>query len=57
VLFYNDKTANLAVDDEFVKLWRSVAVENLDEEKIEEYLEKQVCDAVLYLSCVTAALR
>lgn len=42
ILFYNDKTANFAVDEEFVKLWRSVAVENLDDEKIEEYLEKQV---------------
>lgn len=42
VMFYNDKTANFMVDDEFVKLWRSVAVENLDDEKIEEYLEKQV---------------
>lgn len=41
VVFYNDKTANLPIDDEFQKLWRSVPVENMDDDKIEEYLEKQ----------------
>lgn len=41
VIFYNDKTANLNIDDDFQKLWRSVTVENMDDEKIEEYLEKQ----------------
>lgn len=42
IMFYNDKTANLTVDEEFQKLWRSVAVESMDDQKIEEYLEKQV---------------
>ena len=28
-------------DDEFVKLWRSVSVDGVDEAKIEEYLAKQ----------------
>ena len=41
VVFYNDKTANLTIDEEFQKLWRLVPVENMDDEKIEEYLEKQ----------------
>lgn len=41
VIFYNDKTANLSIDEDFQKLWRSVTVENMDDEKIEEYLEKQ----------------
>ncbi|KAL0279845.1 UNVERIFIED_CONTAM: hypothetical protein PYX00_001318 [Menopon gallinae] len=41
ILFYNDRTANLAVDEEFQKLWRAVAVESMDDQKIEEYLEKQ----------------
>lgn len=41
IMFYNDKTANLTVDEEFQKLWRSVAVESMDDQKIEEYLEKQ----------------
>lgn len=41
VVFYNDKTANLAIDEEFQKLWRSVPVESMDDEKIEDYLEKQ----------------
>ena len=37
------------VDEEFQKLWRSIAVDSLDDMKIEEYLEKtgfafmQVC--------------
>lgn len=42
IMFYNDKTANLSIDEEFQKLWRSIAVENMDDMKIEEYLEKQV---------------
>ncbi|XP_004924732.1 general transcription factor IIE subunit 2 [Bombyx mandarina] len=41
ILFYNDKTATLDVDDEFVKLWRATAVDAMDDAKIEEYLEKQ----------------
>jgi transcription initiation factor TFIIE subunit beta len=44
IVFYNDKTAALPVDEEFQKLWRSVAVESMDDQKIEEYLEKQVCN-------------
>jgi len=42
ILFYNDRTADLTVDEEFQKLWRAVAVESMDDQKIEEYLEKQV---------------
>lgn len=41
VLFYNDRTCNFYVDDEFQKLWRSVTVDAMDDNKIEEYLEKQ----------------
>lgn len=41
IVFYNDKTANLVVDEEFQKLWRSVPVERMDDEKIEAYLETQ----------------
>ncbi|EEB18098.1 transcription initiation factor IIE subunit beta, putative [Pediculus humanus corporis] len=41
ILFYNDRTANLSIDEEFQKLWRAVAVESMDDQKIEEYLEKQ----------------
>ncbi|XP_060525139.1 general transcription factor IIE subunit 2 isoform X2 [Cylas formicarius] len=41
VLFYNDRTALLTVDEEFQKLWRSVAVDAMDDAKIEEYLDKQ----------------
>ncbi|KAJ2942712.1 hypothetical protein O0L34_g11254 [Tuta absoluta] len=41
ILFYNDKTATLEVDDEFVKLWRATAVDAMDDAKVEEYLEKQ----------------
>lgn len=41
VLFYNDRSCNFQVDDEFQKLWRSVTVDAMDDNKIEEYLEKQ----------------
>lgn len=41
VLFYNDRHADLIVDEEFQKLWRSVAVDGIDDAKIEEYLDKQ----------------
>lgn len=40
VVYYNDKNATFKVDEEFQKLWRGVAVEGLDEIKIEEYLQK-----------------
>lgn len=41
VLFYKDKSATFKVDEDFQKLWRSVAVDGIDEAKIEEYLQKQ----------------
>ncbi|XP_030643770.1 transcription initiation factor IIE subunit beta [Chanos chanos] len=41
ILFYNDKHCQFTVDEEFQKLWRSVPVDSMDEEKIEEYLKKQ----------------
>ncbi|KAJ0033050.1 hypothetical protein NQD34_000157 [Periophthalmus magnuspinnatus] len=41
ILFYNDKHCQFLVDEEFQKLWRSVPVDSIDEEKIEEYLKKQ----------------
>ncbi|XP_054163331.1 transcription initiation factor IIE subunit beta-like [Oppia nitens] len=41
ILFYNDTSMDLKVDEDFQKLWRSVAVEGIDEMKIEEYLQNQ----------------
>lgn len=41
ILFYNDRSANFVIDDEFQKLWRSATVDAMDDTKIEEYLEKQ----------------
>ncbi|KAI6194495.1 NOT2-3-5 domain-containing protein [Aphelenchoides besseyi] len=38
--FYNDPETDYQIDDEFVKLWRSVPVEHVDEKKVEEYLQK-----------------
>lgn len=35
------KIINLIFCSEFQKLWRSVAVDGLDDDKIEEYLQKQ----------------
>lgn len=43
VMFYNDKSATIDINEDFKKMWRSIAVENIDDEKIEEHLEKQVC--------------
>lgn len=40
ILFYNDRTTKIEIDDEFQKLWRGVAVDGIDDPKIEEYLEK-----------------
>jgi len=42
-MFYNDKSATIDINEDFKKMWRSIAVENMDDEKIEEHLEKQVC--------------
>ncbi|XP_069482272.1 transcription initiation factor IIE subunit beta [Ambystoma mexicanum] len=41
ILFYNDKSCQFTVDEEFQKLWRSIPVDSLDEEKIEDYLKRQ----------------
>ncbi|KAH8324034.1 hypothetical protein KR074_008609 [Drosophila pseudoananassae] len=41
ILFYNDRTANFTVDEDFQKLWRSATVDAMDDAKIDEYLEKQ----------------
>ncbi|KAG2465906.1 transcription initiation factor IIE subunit beta [Polypterus senegalus] len=41
ILFYNDRHCQFAVDEEFQKLWRSIPVDSMDEEKIEEYLKRQ----------------
>ncbi|KFQ32337.1 General transcription factor IIE subunit 2, partial [Mesitornis unicolor] len=41
ILFYNDKGCQFTVDEEFRKLWRSIPVDSIDEEKIEEYLKRQ----------------
>merc|ERR1719495_2647049 len=41
VLFYHDHTTDFDVDEEFIKQWRSVSVDGVDDAKIEEYLDKQ----------------
>lgn len=41
VLFYYDHTTDFDLDEEFVKQWRSVSVDGVDDGKIEEYLTKQ----------------
>ncbi|XP_040583380.1 transcription initiation factor IIE subunit beta [Lepeophtheirus salmonis] len=41
VVFLLDPSVDIQVDEEFRKLWRSVAVEGTDDAKIAEYLEKQ----------------
>ena len=41
VVFYNDKSNDIQIDEEFKKAWRSIPVDGLDEQKIEEYLQRQ----------------
>ncbi|XP_051170342.1 transcription initiation factor IIE subunit beta [Leptopilina boulardi] len=41
VIFYNDKTAQVLFDEIWLNLWRSSAVDAMDDQKIEENLEKQ----------------
>ncbi|XP_063074463.1 general transcription factor IIE subunit 2-like [Engraulis encrasicolus] len=41
ILFFNDKHCQFTIDEEFQKLWRSIPVDSMDEEKIEDYLKKQ----------------
>jgi len=39
ILFYNDLSLSFNVDEEFQKSWRLIAVDGMDEAKIEEYLK------------------
>lgn len=43
VLFYNDKNSadNIVVEEDIVRYWRDVAVDGMDETKVDDYLEKQ----------------
>lgn len=41
MVFYNDRSAEIEIDETFQKLWRSIPVQSIDEEKIQEYLDKQ----------------
>ncbi|VDP06335.1 unnamed protein product [Soboliphyme baturini] len=45
-LFYNDPESSLKIDEEFKGLWRSIAVDHLDEKKIAEYLRKHSIDSM-----------
>ena len=40
-MYYHDSSDDFAVDEDMVRLWRSVAVEGKDDINIDEYLEKQ----------------
>lgn len=40
MVFYNEGKQEIKIDEEFVKLWRSISVEGISDDKIEEYLEK-----------------
>ncbi|XP_038076954.1 general transcription factor IIE subunit 2-like [Patiria miniata] len=41
VVFFNDKSAQLNIDEELKELWNTTAVDSIDETKIEEHLRKQ----------------
>lgn len=40
VVFYNEGKQDIKIDEEFLKLWRSISVDGVADDKIEEYLEK-----------------
>lgn len=40
VVFYNEGKQEEKIDEEFIKLWRSISVDGVADDKIEEYLEK-----------------
>lgn len=40
IVFFNEGKQETKVDDEFIKLWRSISVDGIADEKIEEYLDK-----------------
>lgn len=40
VVFYNEAKQDIRIDEEFVKLWRSISVDGVADDKIEEYLKK-----------------
>ena len=41
MIFFNDRSLEIEMDETFQKLWRSITVESVDEEKIAEYLAQQ----------------
>jgi len=41
IIFFNDRSIDIEMDETFQKLWRSIPVESMDDEKIAEYLGKQ----------------
>lgn len=57
VLFYNDRSCEFTVDEEFQKLWRSVNVESMEEAKIEEYLNSQGISSVQGSSHATKPIK
>lgn len=42
IIFYHDKGINFPVEKEFQQLWRNTSVDGLQDDNIEEYLNKQV---------------
>lgn len=40
IVFHNEGKQEFKVDEDFIKLWRSISVEGIADDKIEEYLEK-----------------
>ena len=41
ILFFNDKSCQFSVDEEFQKLWSSVTVDSMDKENTEQCLKRQ----------------
>lgn len=42
IIFYNDRSLKFDVEKEFQQLWRNTSVDGLQDDNIDEYLNKQV---------------
>ena len=54
ILFFNDKSYHLQVDEDLRQLWRGCTVEGVDERKINEYLTKQGINSMKDIDHVAA---
>lgn len=55
IIFYHDKGINFPVEKEFQQLWRNTSVDGLQDDNIEEYLNKQASHPGIFLYPITVS--